>query len=1448
MPRRVFAFSRCFLLLFTTLAFPLIGASTVARAERSVAASPKGTSQAAPVSATEIPSLRTPTSRTYLGPDGNYTTEISAGAINYRDDSGEYRPIDNTLVPTDAPGYAHRNKANDYTVNLPASLANAVRVQRGSSWITFALERAGGTAVVSGNTATFADALPGVAVSYAALGHALKETITLKDASAPNVFSYDVRTSAGLAARRNARGGIEFVDAGGGTRFAFAAPFMYDSSGTLAGLSRAVTMDLEPTSSGYRVTLTADRAWLSSSARRWPVVIDPTLVTLTAFFEDCMISSGQPDARLCDGGTVYLDVGYDGAAISRSTLRFNLASVPSRSQILHASLFLYLERTSSALATSVDVHRLTQTWNDQASWNRYDGTNPWARPGGDFDTAVASTAPAGTMAPRKLTWQTTSLVQEWVNGAAPNHGFLLKQAGEATNNRLSFVSAESIYEDKVPKLHVTYAQRIGLRRTYKLESQQLGDRARLAVNVASGNLVLEADDLAIPGTGVDLELDRYFNSRGTDTGSYGARWALGAGRDVRLEFVGSDIIFVGRSGFCVTFTGNGDGSYASPSAIDARVSKDGDGGYTLTFNHTGEKLKFGPNNGTTLFLTARSDKNQNRISYSYDAGGKLSSVTDTRGRRTQFAYTAAGYVSSITDAASRVWRYGYDASNRLTSYTDPAGKVTRYEYAGDGDLTKVIDPLGNETRLAYDSLDRVTSLIRVTDLGAGTGPTTAYTYNAGNTVATDPRGNRTTYYYDNEGRVTRVVDALGRERSATYTANGDADSDTDALGKIGRASYDEKNNLTSTETATGARERWTYELTGPHPFYPSSWADAQGNRTSYEYDAAGNLTGVTNAAAAQNRASATYNANGTVATATDFKGTVTRYSYDASGQLTRVDHPDPLGDESYTYDSLSRVATATDGKGQTTRYAYDTLDRVTTLTFHDGSQITYAYDANGNLTSMADNTGTSSFAYDRLNRLTQESLPGGKTNGYGYDGSSNLTSFTDVGGTVAYLYNAADELTTLTEPVGPGSRQTTFLYDANGSRTQTNYPNGVSLFTSYDDAGNVLSIVGKKPASGQVLTSYSYSYTDGAGTARDLRQSVTDGVTGVTTRYGYDVLNRLTSASGGGASYSYAYDANSNRTSQTVNGATTSYAHNAADQLTATGSTTYSYDANGNETGNSAGRSFTYNAKDQTVSARPAGGSAISMSYTGAGQFRRVTLGGTAFTHSRLGLTRENTTSYTRDDGGFLVSLRSSGGNLYPLVDGLGSVTALTDSSGSVGATYAYEPFGKLVSSTGSVANPYRWLGALGVYFDAATALHKMGTRYYDAALGRFTQVDPAPGGGLNRYDYGAQDPINNSDVDGEITCKRCKRLARSVRRPALIGIGTLLWVGGIGMVLGGAVHLVGCVPGSAALGFAGIVAGPMCVSSALTAIAAGAGAILLGRELVREGYYGKRKRYRRRR
>lgn len=62
-----------------------------------------------------------------------------------------------------------------------------------------------------------------------------------------------------------------------------------------------------------------------------------------------------------------------------------------------------------------------------------------------------------------------------------------------------------------------------------------------------------------------------------------------------------------------------------------------------------------------------------------------------------------------------------------------------------------------------------------------------------------------------------------------------------------------------------------------------------------------------------------------------------------------------------------------------------------------------------------------------------------------------------------------------------------------------------------------------------------------------------------------------------------------------------------------------------------------------------------------------------------------------------------------------------------------------------------RWASANQIETESlSTGVNLLGSRLYLPALGRFTSVDPVLGGSANAYDYGNQDPVNNSDPTGE--------------------------------------------------------------------------------------------------
>ncbi|HEX6777092.1 MAG TPA: hypothetical protein VF099_02770, partial [Ktedonobacterales bacterium] len=52
-----------------------------------------------------------------------------------------------------------------------------------------------------------------------------------------------------------------------------------------------------------------------------------------------------------------------------------------------------------------------------------------------------------------------------------------------------------------------------------------------------------------------------------------------------------------------------------------------------------------------------------------------------------------------------------------------------------------------------------------------------------------------------------------------------------------------------------------------------------------------------------------------------------------------------------------------------------------------------------------------------------------------------------------------------------------------------------------------------------------------------------------------------------------------------------------------------------------------------------------------------------------------------------------NGATSYSLFDGQGSIRGLTNSAGTATASYSYDAFGNLLTSSGSTVNPYRYTG-----------------------------------------------------------------------------------------------------------------------------------------------------------
>ncbi|ELP58541.1 putative cell wall associated protein [Clostridium pasteurianum DSM 525 = ATCC 6013] len=180
---------------------------------------------------------------------------------------------------------------------------------------------------------------------------------------------------------------------------------------------------------------------------------------------------------------------------------------------------------------------------------------------------------------------------------------------------------------------------------------------------------------------------------------------------------------------------------------------------------------------------------------------------------------------------------------------------------------------------------------------------------------------------------------------------------------------------------------------------------------------------------------------------------------------------------------------------------------------NNGKQISYTYDANGNIQTITENGKTIKYTYNELNEVTREdNAVLNKTIVYTYDAGGNIRT------KVEYAYT--------TGTLGAATKTINYGYgDSNWKDKLTSY-NGKNI--SYDAIGNPLND-----------GTYSYTWEEG---------------------------RQLKTISGGGKSISYKYNDAGIRTQKVVNGVTTNY-HLEGDKVTYESNGTdkiyYTYDSEG---------------------------------------------------------------------------------------------------------------------------------------------------------------------------------------------------------------------------------------------------------------------------------------------
>jgi RHS repeat-associated protein len=417
------------------------------------------------------------------------------------------------------------------------------------------------------------------------------------------------------------------------------------------------------------------------------------------------------------------------------------------------------------------------------------------------------------------------------------------------------------------------------------------------------------------------------------------------------------------------------------------------------------------------------------------------------------AYDAGGRWTRIAQGAGaeeRAYSFAYDASGRLETVTDPLGRVTRLERDLAGRVLRKVLP-GDRAVAFYPSEPGDLPVMVATPAG----PTHSFLWTPDGRLlehlppAVDAGDPATRFVYDAAGKLTRLEqpgddaidldrDAAGRLTSLAHS-RGTITIEHDAVTGNPRAIRDPMAGLAfqlrgpvlDAETWSGPFSLWAGLAFQGSSLKVATTGIGGGNSVSYAFD----LDNLTTQAFAS-----TAHGNPLLAISRDPRhGLITRLTLGGIVETRTLNGFGEVVERLVTSsgtqvyraalerDRLGRIVQAIETVGTVTaifEYAYTTAGELERVLKDGAAQTTYAYDLNGNRTSLQSSAGLATAAFDAQDRLLQQ-------------------------GAISCAYTPAGELRRKSKPSGT----TTYTHDALGRLLAVALPDGTRIDYLYDGRG-----------------------------------------------------------------------------------------------------------------------------------------------------------------------------------------------------------------------------------------------------------------------------------------------------------------------------------------------------------------------------------------------------------